>query len=98
MNTEAVLQQASSAGKNLVRGGSGNNDEIDILRPPSRRFDSQTGRFFSEVTGRLALFGDMALFDTSTLTNPLIGGLDHLLQIVVGENFFRQITTRTCNF
>jgi hypothetical protein len=41
--------------------------------------------------GGLALGGDVALLDAGALDDPLVRGLEHALEVFVGEDAFGQI-------
>jgi hypothetical protein len=49
------------------------------------------GRIEGQITGGLAIGGHVALADTSARCDPLVGGVDELFHIGVGDDFFRQV-------
>jgi hypothetical protein len=44
-----------------------------------------------EIAGRLAVGGAAALADAGARGDPLVGGVDELLEIGVGDDLFRQV-------
>jgi hypothetical protein len=44
-----------------------------------------------EIAGRLAVGGAAALADAGARGDPLVGGVDELLEIGVGDDPFRQV-------
>ncbi len=62
----------------------------------SMSFGSKTGVLergepspVGEVAGRFVVCGDVAILDAGATPDPLVRGLDHLLEIRVGEDAFR---------
>ena len=51
------------------------------------------GRFDRHIGGGHVRVGDMPLRDPGALQNPLIVGLDHLFEIVIGQDARRRIAT-----
>ena len=45
----------------------------------------------------LVLGGDAALFDAGAGSNPIVGGIDHRLQLGVGENAFGNVGANAGN-
>src|SRR4029450_7209266 len=54
-------------------------------------------RLDSEVGGEFTVGRDMALLDTGTLLNPLVGRFDFLGQFVVGDDPFWQVGAAPLN-
>ena len=48
-------------------------------------------RLLAEIRGRDARIDDVALADAGALQNPLVGGVDHLLEIGVGQHARRHV-------
>ena len=48
-----------------------------------------------QVTGGFTFRRLASLTDSSARTNPLVTGLDELLEILVGDDLFRQIAAST---
>src|SRR5690606_30412390 len=94
---EALLQQAGGAGKHLVGGGRGDDDEIEVLGPHARSFQRLLARFESKIAGVLALLGEVALADTRTRRDPLIRGVDGLGKVVIGDEACGQIAAGADN-
>src|SRR6202165_4401645 len=91
---QAVLQQRAAVGEHQVRRGGAESDEVDISRCDACRLQGAACRLFRQIERRLALRGDVAALDAGAAANPLIGGVDHLLQIEVGDHLLRQIRAR----
>jgi hypothetical protein len=51
----------------------------------------------SQVAGGLAIRGLAPLTDAGTGPDPFVAGIDELLQILVGDDFFRQIAAGARN-
>ncbi len=60
-------------------------------RADTRILERATCRCRSESRRGLALSGDAALPDARPRGDPLVGGVDHRLEVVVGEHLLRQI-------
>ena len=94
-NPELRLKDACRAGKYDVRRRRCDNDEVDIRRIHACRMQRPLRCGQCEVAGQLAFRGDMPAADAGAGSNPFIRGIDRARQIVVGHDFFRQITSRT---
>ncbi len=87
-NAEPFLQQATNVRKYDIRRGRAHNDKVDITRLHVGRVERLPRCLLCEIRRRLAIGRDMAALDTRARANPLIGRVDHLLQIVVGQHPF----------
>ncbi len=87
-SAEARLQQHAAVGKHQVRRGGAEHDEIDFSRRDARGLDSAARGDLGEVDGSLALGRDVPPLDAGAGTDPLVGGVHHLLEIEVGHDLF----------
>ena len=68
--------------------------ELDLRALHAGGFQRARGGVEGEVAGRLALGGDVALADAATRDDPLVGGLDHLLEVGVGQHLLGKVAAR----
>jgi hypothetical protein len=73
------LHQARRAGENVIGSGSSHHNQVQILGSNARIFQRLTRGLCCQMTGTNTGIGKMALMNTGTLDNPLIGGFDTLL-------------------
>jgi len=90
-NAELALKQAGSTGENAIRCRGGDNDEIDIGWRNAGSLNGAQGGLGGQVTGIFILGRDVTLTDAGAGDNPLIRGIDHPLQIGIGQDSFRQV-------
>jgi hypothetical protein len=95
----AMCYYACRGGKAVVGVGRGADYEVDFVKAracafqqPLHGFDAHVGR-----TGAF-FFKDMALLDSYAGGNPLVVGVDHARQVVVGEYVVRHVGCDACNF
>src|SRR5690606_1250918 len=74
-----------------VRGGGADHDQVDLLGQDAGRLDRLQRGLVAQVAGGLPFGGHPALADTSTRTDPLVAGIDHLGQVVIGNHLLRQV-------
>jgi hypothetical protein len=91
VTTQTMLQLSGDAGKNMIRRGGAQDDQIDSARLQPRRLQRSAGRLFGQIAGRLIGCGDMALLDSGALDDPVCRGVDQLFEIGVCQHFFRQV-------
>ncbi|MNV67846.1 hypothetical protein D3C71_1606600 [compost metagenome] len=91
--TELGLDQARGGRENQVRRGGTHHDHVELRSVDTGRFKRTYRGVVAEVAGGLAFGRNVPFADTRARLNPLIAGVDHFLQILVGQHFFRQITT-----
>ncbi len=91
MYIEPSLQNAGRTRKDLVGCRGRENDQVDLLRIDTSRVDRAARRVLGEIYRGFVVPGDMTLFDTGTLPNPLVRGVDKLFQLMVGHDLLRQV-------
>ena len=84
-------------GKKHVRRDGADNDHVQSegSRPTLRQ--SPPGRLGRQVAGGDTLAGDVALPDAGALHDPLIGRLDHLFQVGIGQQARRDVCSQGGN-
>ena len=93
-DAEALLQQAGGAGKHLVGGGGGDHNQINFAGAQVGRFDGFARRLLGEVDGEFIIRRNPALADAGARLDPLLGGVDHGFEFLVGEDFVGQVSAR----
>jgi hypothetical protein len=90
-HAETVLQQAGGGRKHHVGGGRADQQQIDVARLQSGRLHGLARSLLGQVASGLTLGGDMALRDAGAFANPLVAGIDHFLEIRVGQDLLGQV-------
>ena len=74
------------------------DDEIDLFGVHVFLFEQIPYRFDAHVRGaeRFA-FEDMAGFDADACHDPLVGGIHHTAQFVVGKDVIREVSADACD-
>ena len=85
-----VLHQAGGGWKKHVGGYSGNNDQIDFGRIQLFLLQDLPCHLIGHKGSRLAV-QETSLSDARAITDPLIGGFHEFGQLVVGDDFLRQV-------
>ena len=93
-----MLYQAGRAGKYFIGGGGRHDNQVNVAGLNTRRFDGFSSGCFGQVCGKLTFCCDVAFADTGSAVNPFIRGIDHFLQIMVGQAFLRQVAAGACYF
>ena len=96
--TGAGVHQASGRGIHHVRGNSADYDEIDLLKVDRMGLLKILDRFHGKIAGGNALIHQVAFANTGAVEYPLVGGVDHFLQILVGEDARRDVSADSSNF
>ncbi len=89
--SELFLYHAAQVRHDHVRCGRRHEDQVQFLRRELCSLERLVGRFIGEVGGGLPFFSYPAFFNAGTLGDPFIARVDELLQIVIGDDFFRGI-------
>ena len=80
---EAVADQGRGRGEEVVRGGGGHDDDVDVLRGhPGAREHVAAGRR-GQVAGRLLGRRQAPLADAGARDDPLVGGVHQALEVGV---------------
>src|SRR5205814_3703140 len=74
-----------------VARGRADHDQIDLLRLSARPVQRLLRGSESEVRRGLRLVDDVPFVDSGALDDPLVGRVDHLLEILVGEDPLRRV-------
>jgi hypothetical protein len=96
VDIEPVLQQAGGAGENAIRGGSGDDDQVDVAAGDTGRLDGTTGGLFRQVAGGF-VFDDVAFLDAGAIGDPFVTGIDHLFQFGIAQDPGGQVAARSGN-
>src|ERR1700693_5655529 len=86
LGSDTILDQAGRAGEQHVGCDSANDDCIQVAGVDAAVIERNAGSLDGHVGSGHFGRGDVALHDAGTLDNPLVGGLDHPLQVLVGQN------------
>src|SRR5665213_2753905 len=89
------LHARGGGGKGFVGCGGAADDDVDFARVHARVGQSLARRRQRQVRSLLAIAHHAALADAGALADPGIRGIHDLGQIVVGDDFLRQIGTTT---
>ena len=97
-NAKLALHEDSAPWEIVIGRKRRKYDEVDICRLNAGRRTCASCSFCSHRGGRLLRFGSVApLFDPSTFTNPLIGRIHDLREVIVGNNAVGHVVSHTCN-
>jgi trehalose synthase len=88
---DLVLQQAGGAREHHVGGRRADDDEADVGRRDARLRDGRERGLLREVGRRHPRVHDVTLPDAGALQDPLVGGVDHLLEVGVGQQPGRHV-------
>ena len=88
---ELRLQHARGAREHHVRRSGRDHDETDVLRADAGRLDCLAAGRKREIARVFGVRSDMALANSGARENPLVGGIHHALEVLVGEDFARQV-------
>ncbi len=93
---DGVLDQGRRRRHLVVGRERADDDQIDVVRPEPGSGDGSKPGNRGHAGRRLARPGDAALADTRARDDPFIVGIDHPLEIGVGENLARGVGAPTC--
>jgi hypothetical protein len=85
------LEQTGRGRKDYVGRRCPEDNQVDLGRADARGFEGTSGCVKRKITGRLAVGSLAALAYPRARANPLVTGLDELLEILIGNDLFRQI-------
>jgi hypothetical protein len=88
---DLVLEQARGAGEDRIRRRRAHDDESDIARRQAGLRDGAERRLLRHVRRRHPVLDDVALADARALQDPLVAGLDELLQVRVRQHPRRHV-------
>ena len=78
--TELGLDDAGGAGNQVVGGGGGYHDKVDLVFIDTCIFESFEGRFASQIRGSFPL-SYPSLLNACPRGDPLVGGINHFLKV-----------------
>ncbi len=90
-----ILNQAGSAGEDIVRRRGRDNNQVERVRQNIRDIECPLCRLETECGGRLAFVGDITSVNAGALPDPFVGSLGDRGQILIGQNTFRQCHSPT---
>ena len=88
---ELLLHEASHVREDQIRRRGADEHEVDVGGREPGVLDRREPRFVREVARRFVVGRDVPVLDAGPRANPFVGGIDHLLEIEVGQNLLRQI-------
>ena len=92
-DAEIGLDGDGGGGEGLVGGRGGKDDEVDVFRLQPGVFDCRPGGGSAHGRGELAFAGDPPLLDAGALGDPVVGGIDDLGEVLIGQHPLRQVST-----
>ena len=93
-DTELFLQEASDVRENQVRRRRSDEHEIDVSRSQPGVGDRRARGMGCEIARRFVFGRNVPALDAGTSPDPLIGRVDHLLEVKIRQNSFRQVFSR----
>ena len=82
----------------MVRRHRANDDRVQFAGLDAALLERRFGGLHSHVGRRHLGRGDVALADSGALQNPLVGGIHHLLEVLVRQNLRWHIATVGADF
>jgi hypothetical protein len=86
-----VLQETRGTRKDRIGRGGPDDNEPNLIGRDARLAHCPVGRFLREIRRGNAGFDDVAFSNSCSLDDPLVGGIDHLLEVRVGQHARRNI-------
>src|SRR6185312_4749617 len=80
--------------KHHIRSNCAHNNGFDLGGVDTTLEQDTTRRFHRHIGSGHFGSGNVALTDTRALENPLVGGVDHFFQVLVGQHSRWHITTK----
>jgi len=91
LRADLVLHQAGGGGEHHVGRDGADDDDFQFVRPDAARRQALLRRFHAHVARAQALGKHVTLANASAGEDPLVGGVDHLFQVLIGEHLGRNI-------
>ena len=98
LGAQLVLHQAGGRGEQHVGRDRTDDDGVQFGGRDAALGQRVLRRFARHVGGRHVRIGDVPLADPGTLQDPLVGGIDHLFQVLVRQDAGRRVTAEGRNF
>src|SRR4029079_19154270 len=96
-HAEAVAHERAGVGDQLLGGRGGDDEEIDGVGGESGVLDRSGAGLDGQGRGRLTRTGDPPLADAGALDDPLVAGVDALLEVGVGEALVGKRRAPSCD-
>ncbi len=90
MVVQTVLDKAGGGGKDHFGRNGGANNSVELVGGDVGALESLLGGLEGQGGSTLAFFNNASLFDAGTGSDPFIGGIDHVFEIGVIEDFLRE--------
>ena len=89
---EFVLHQTGGGRKKHVWSNGGDDDDFNLRRLDAALLEQNFAGLHGQVAGGHSLFYDVTGTNAGALHNPLVGGLDHFFQVLIGEQAWRNVS------
>jgi hypothetical protein len=97
VSADLVLNQASRAREHHVGGDGADHDDADVVGRETRPRDGRDRGFPAEIRRRDPRPRDVALANADALHDPLVGRVEHLLEIGIGQDSRRHVRRQRDN-
>ena len=97
LDAQLVLHQASGGGIHHVGGDRADDDQIHLLQIEGMRLQQILDRFDGQIAGGNSLVDQVTLADSGAFQDPLVGGVHHFFQVLIGEDARRDVGTESGN-
>ena len=87
-DTQLCMDGGRRTWHQLIRGGRGDHHEIDVVTGQSSAIQSLLARMNRHFAGRTT---HVTFLDAGSLEDPLVAGVHHFGQVIVGQDLGRQI-------
>ncbi len=94
---QLALHDGGGGREGQVRRGGGHDDEVEVLGGAASRGEGLLRRLDGKIGDRLIRGGAPALVDPGAFEDPIIGRVDDLRQVLVGEHLFGKVGTDACD-
>ena len=92
-----MLYQHAGAGGIIVRGGSGENNKVNVCHGDSRRLQGLFGCRYRQIGRSLARLGEPPGLDAGAGPDPFVGSVHQAGQLSIGDHPFRNVGTQPGN-
>ena len=95
LSADLLLHNTGRRRKQHVWCDGGHDDQFELVRLYAGLCNRILGGLTCEITGGHVLFNDTPFADACTRANPLIRGVNDLLQVKIGDNLWRKEGSET---
>ena len=88
---DRVLDQRGGRREHAVRRDRGADDQVDVVGAEAGGLQRHARGGGAQAGGALVVGGDAALADAGAVDDPLVRGLDHALEVGVGQDLGGQV-------